>query len=83
MNARRQPSLRPTDDEFDVPATPSEPPILLTVEEAAGLLGVGRTTAYQLIAIGDLEVVRIGRCTRVPRDAIDEFVTTLRTRSAS
>lgn len=83
MNARRHPSLRRSDDEFSLPAAPSEPPILLTVEEAAGLLGVGRTTAYQLIATGDLEVVRIGRCTRVPRDAVDEFVTTLRTRSAS
>lgn len=36
------------------------PPLLLTVVEAAAMLGVGRTTAYELIAAGQLQVVHIG-----------------------
>jgi excisionase family DNA binding protein len=52
--------------------------LLLRVHEAAELLGVGRSTAYELIAAGRLETVRIGRCCRVPRDAVEEFVESLR-----
>lgn len=53
-------------------------PRLLSVPEAARLLGIGRTTAYELIAAGELEVIHIGRSARVPVDAIDEFVDALR-----
>jgi excisionase family DNA binding protein len=52
--------------------------LLLKVEEAAELLGVGRSTAYELIAAGRLETVHIGRCCRVPRAAIEDFVDALR-----
>jgi excisionase family DNA binding protein len=53
-------------------------PLLLTVEQAAAMLAIGRTTAYELIAAGRLEVVRIGRCTRVPADAVARLVADLR-----
>ena len=46
------------------PASPCEP-LLLTVVEAAAMLGVGRTTMYELLARGDLVAVRIGRARRV------------------
>ena len=48
--------------------------LLVNVREAAALLGVGRTTAYELIARGELEVVHIGRSTRVPVTSIEEYV---------
>ena len=54
---------------------------LLTINEAAARLRVGRSTAYELIASGQLEVVHIGRSARVPADAIDQFVQNLRARS--
>ncbi|MEY2422457.1 MAG: hypothetical protein QOI95_2524 [Acidimicrobiaceae bacterium] len=38
--------------------------LLLTVVEAATMLGVGRTKAYELIAGGELQVVHIGRAAR-------------------
>lgn len=63
--------------------TPGHPVVLVTVKEAGRLLGVGRTTAYELIANGDLEVVHIGRCARVPVSSVLELVETLRTRDAS
>ena len=49
-------------------------PLLLTVVEAAAMLGVGRTTAYELIAGGELQVVHIGRAARVPLAAVHRYV---------
>jgi excisionase family DNA binding protein len=49
-------------------------PVLLTVSEAGQALAVGRTTVYELIRSGQLEVIRIGRSTRIPVDAIAAFV---------
>lgn len=50
---------------------------LLTVEEAAQQLGVGRTKTFALVRSGDLESVRIGRLRRVPKSAIDHYATQL------
>lgn len=54
------------------------PRLLLTVVEAAEVLGVGRSTMYELIRTGQVEVVHLGRCARVPAAALDEFVERLR-----
>ncbi len=53
---------------------------LLTVDQAAAALGVGRTTTRKLIREGELEAVHVGRCTRIPIDAVDELVRRLRSR---
>lgn len=53
-------------------------PLLLTVVEAARLLGVGRSTAYELLASGELESVHIGRSRRVPVAAVENYVESLR-----
>ena len=50
---------------------------LLTPEEAAQALGIGRTLVYELIGSGRLRSVRIGACRRVPVTAVDEFVAEL------
>ncbi|MDT0422633.1 MULTISPECIES: helix-turn-helix domain-containing protein [Streptomyces] len=52
--------------------------VLLTVEEAARRLGVGRTTCYALIRAGELESVTIGALRRVPAEALPEYVARLR-----
>ena len=52
--------------------------LVLTVEEAAECLGIGRTLMYALITTGEVESVRIGRLRRVPADALDAFVLRLR-----
>lgn len=79
------PDLEPSSDRpLQPPAGSREPvPLLLTITQAAGLLGVGRTTAYELVAEGQLEVVHIGRCARVPADAVEAFVQRLREQRAS
>lgn len=53
-------------------------PLLLTVVEAARLLGVGRSTAYELLASGELESVHIGRSRRIPVAAVESYVAGLR-----
>ncbi len=52
--------------------------LLLTVEEAGQLLGVGRTTVYQLIGDGEIRTVKIGRSRRVARCDLEAFVEQLR-----
>lgn len=52
--------------------------ILLTVEEAAFRLRIGRTTCYKLIRTGALESVPVGRLRRVPAEAVPEYVARLR-----
>ena len=42
----------------------------LTVEEAAELLGVGRSSAYEAARRGDLPAVRLGRRLVVPVPAL-------------
>jgi excisionase family DNA binding protein len=53
-------------------------PLVLTVEEAADRLGVGRTVMYALVSSGAVESVRIGRLRRVPADALVAFLDALR-----
>ena len=48
--------------------------LLLTPEEAAEALSLGRTKVYQLIGEGTLRSVRIGKCRRVPASALVELV---------
>lgn len=54
--------------------------VLVTVCQAAELLAIGRTSVYELIGRGELEVVRIGRATRVPVAAVLDFVERHRTK---
>jgi excisionase family DNA binding protein len=48
--------------------------LLLTPEEAATALGIGRTMVYQLIRSRALGSVQIGRCRRIPMSALHRFV---------
>ncbi|MFF2792159.1 excisionase family DNA-binding protein [Streptomyces sp. NPDC058049] len=52
--------------------------VLLTVEEAARRLSIGRTTCFHLIGSGQLESVPIGRLRRVPAEAVHDFLARLR-----
>jgi excisionase family DNA binding protein len=48
--------------------------LLLTPEEAATLLRVGRTTVYALMKAGDLRPVHIGRSCRLARAELERYV---------
>lgn len=51
--------------------------VMLTAEEAAERLGIGRTLMYRLIRNGEIESVRIGRLRRVPAAAINDYAARL------
>lgn len=55
-------------------------PLPLTVPQAARALAIGRTTLYELIGERRIETVHIGRCTRVPVEAVRAFVEAERAR---
>ena len=48
--------------------------LLLRVDEAAELIGLGRTKTYELVASGQLPAVHIGKAVRGATSAIEEFV---------
>lgn len=47
--------------------------VLLTIEEAAEQLGIGRTLMYRLIGDGEIESIRIGRLRRIPTSAVQDY----------
>jgi excisionase family DNA binding protein len=52
----------------------SNDPLLLTPEEAAEVLRVGRTTIYALMKAGDLRGIHIGRSCRLSRAELERYV---------
>ena len=54
------------------------PADLLSVEEAARRLRIGRTTMYALISAGTVESVTIGRRRLVPPECVAAYVAVLR-----
>lgn len=51
-----------------------ERPVAISVEEAAALLGIGRTLAYHLVLTHELRSVKVGRRRLVIRASIEEYV---------
>ena len=60
---------------------PDDPADLLSVEEAARRLRIGRTTMYGLISAGEIETVTIGRRRLVPPECVTAYVAVLRAAS--
>jgi excisionase family DNA binding protein len=48
--------------------------MVVTVPEAARLLGISRTHAYELVTRGELAHVRLGRRIVVPKHAIESLL---------
>jgi excisionase family DNA binding protein len=47
---------------------------VLKPQEAAVLLGIGRSTLYALLAAGVIPSIRIGRAVRVPVDQLKDWL---------
>lgn len=67
------------------PAPPTFDPtlILLTVEEAARRISIGRTKMFALIGSGEVESVPVGRLRRVPVAALHDYTDRLRRHHAA
>ncbi len=50
---------------------------LLTPEEVAAALGIGRTKVYELLSRGAISSVQIGRSRRITRNALDTYISDL------
>ena len=55
----------------------NSPVVLLTPEQAAEALGIGRWKLYDLLRQGRLRSIRIGSCRRISTDALLVFVAEL------
>jgi excisionase family DNA binding protein len=53
---------------------PEDDRLLLRITEAAALLGIGRSKMFELLASGEIPVIRLGRVVRVPREGLREWV---------
>ena len=56
------------------------PRLTYTVPEAAELLGVGRSAAYEAARSGQIPTIRIGKRILVPRAALDRLLDSPETR---
>jgi len=50
------------------------PKALFTPAEAATYLGLGRTTIYRLIKLGELDSIHVGSARRITRESMDRFI---------
>jgi excisionase family DNA binding protein len=69
-------SEQPPDTEKPTPQ-PMPVRVLLTIEEAAERLHLGKTTTYALVRDGEIESVLIGRLRRIHIDAINSYAVRL------
>ncbi len=46
-----------------------------TVEETAGYLGIGRNKAYELVSLGIIPHLKLGKQIRIPKVSLDEWIT--------
>tara|TARA_R110000868_G_scaffold5097_4_gene31533 strand:+ start:58 stop:252 length:195 start_codon:yes stop_codon:yes gene_type:complete len=53
---------------------PPPDPICVRVNEAARMIGVGRTKLYELIAAGEVETVKLGKATRITTASLHDLV---------
>ncbi len=49
-------------------------PLLLTVNQAADLLGMGRSTLYELLDAGELRSVKRGASRRIPLKEVHRYI---------
>jgi excisionase family DNA binding protein len=49
-------------------------PVVLTVEETAELLRIGRSAAYAAVRSGDIPCVKVGRSIRVPKHRLEQLL---------
>ena len=48
--------------------------LVVTIAEAAKLLGISRSFAYELVKRGELPVVRLGRRQLVPKESLSQLM---------
>ena len=52
-------------------------PLLYSVEEAAAILGIGRTFMFRLVGTGEIESCKIGKLRKITAAAIHDYIARL------
>lgn len=60
-----------------IPITSNSLPVVLSVQQLAEVLQIGRNAAYQLVNTGQIRSIRIGRTIRIPQAALLEYLNQL------
>lgn len=63
-----------TSEVTDLVERPATEALSVSVDEAARLLGVGRSTMFALLDAGDVRSVKVGARRLIPRRALEEFL---------
>lgn len=50
--------------------------LVVTVEDLARLLAIGRNTAYLLVRSGKIRSIKVGRRYLIPKTAVEEYLNT-------
>lgn len=67
--------LSPENDQASLASQPHQPArMLFSVEEAAMMLSIHRSTVYDLVANGSLASLKIGRRRLISRHAMEQFI---------
>jgi excisionase family DNA binding protein len=49
-------------------------PICVRINDAARMIGVGRTKLYELIASGEVEAFKLGKSTRITTSSLHDLI---------
>lgn len=47
---------------------------ILTIDELAELLKIGKNTTYRLINSGQIKSIRIGKTHRIPKESVNQYI---------
>lgn len=76
-----------TDADPDTPTGPCGLPKLLKVSAVAASLGVSESTVYNLVAAGELELIKLGpsrsSSSRIPTESLDAYIASRRAPSGA
>lgn len=73
----RRPTTQEKRTNVDTQTALTEPRLLLTPEQAAETLGLGRSSVYELMRARRIRSVKIGRSRRIPYASLLDFVSDL------
>ena len=48
-------------------------PIAVRIREACRLTGIGRSKLYELIAAGEIDIIKVGTITLIPTESLESF----------
>lgn len=61
----------------NVSITSDNLPVVLSVQQLAAVLQIGRNSAYELVKSGQIRSIRIGRTIRIPQAALFDYLNQL------